>query len=361
MIDLSLLSAPLEPGVICFFTSGSESPDQDWEVYFRKLSAAASSQGLVVRRAVAPSEELRFLTVARRFNIGNIDREAVAYVRGDTGPEVAEASVYALIDSLTDIRSLDCGNRDLTRNFFVRKCSSRCHSLADDSDFDVKCDSDNDFDYSPPAICHNIKHKPHLPSIITEEEEAVGALERQRLQMMDELTALIRSYVLKFHIMPPLDEIMHEYGQKFLIAADPDRPFSPIIVNGNLEIVLPYYNELIIRLTPLQKIVYLLFLRHPDGLILKRIGDYFDELQELYLLVKPGADESLARSSVADLCNPLSDSLNQKLSMIRRSLRLQLDRSELVDYYAVGGQRGDVYRIPAASGEVTLPAAVSNL
>ena len=43
------------------------------------------------------------------------------------------------------------------------------------------------------------------------------------------------------------------------------------------------------------------------------------------------------------------------------AIKIQLDSPELVEYYSVRGQRGDTYRLPAASGEVTLPGAVRSL
>ncbi len=43
------------------------------------------------------------------------------------------------------------------------------------------------------------------------------------------------------------------------------------------------------------------------------------------------------------------------------ALKIQLDSPELVEYYYISGQRGDTYRLPAASGEVTLPGAVRSL
>lgn len=133
---------------------------------------------------------------------------------------------------------------------------------------------------------------------------------------------------------------------------------SPVVINGDMEIVLPNYDEMTLKLTPLCRAIYILFLLHPEGIVLKEISDYRSELSDIYYLVKPGANPELARASVDDLCSPGSESLQQKISKIRRAVRSQLLNPTLTDYYSISGERGRSYSLPAAASLVRIPKAL---
>ena len=123
----------------------------------------------------------------------------------------------------------------------------------------------------------------------------------------------------------------------------PAKELSPIKITKDLRISLPLY-KLEIKLPPVQKAVYLLFLSHPEGIYFKNMPDYHDELLRLYrkLAIRGMADKHLA--TIEDLVNPLSNSMNEKCSIIKKRILDILDDS-LAKHYYISGNKGELKRI----------------
>lgn len=56
-----------------------------------------------------------------------------------------------------------------------------------------------------------------------------------------------------------------------------------MVITENYDIILPYYNDLHIKMEPLVKAVFILFLRHEEGIVFKCLSDYRDELKDIHL------------------------------------------------------------------------------
>ncbi len=221
----------------------------------------------------------------------------------------------------------------------------------------VICDeADAFFDEDDNAV---IKAKGFIPPVNEETEEEVEeefVLDADRKAWLDALTALVLDYVSKYHSMPPMEKIQTIISGKLSLS---ETGISPITVNREMRIILPDYNEMELRMTPLARTIYILFLCHPEGILLKNIGDYRSELENIYLLVKPGASESNARKSIDELTIPGGDSLRQKLSMIKRAVNRHIINSSLAKNYYIEGLRGEPYKIAGVTENmIHLPAAL---
>jgi hypothetical protein len=182
-------------------------------------------------------------------------------------------------------------------------------------------------------------------------------LDFDRKEWIDKLSALVLEYVTANHAMPPQELIDSVISGKLQITDD--NTLSPIVVNGNMQIILPAYNELELRMTPLARTVYILFLCHPEGIVLKNIDSYRDQLRDIYLMVKPGADSHHADTYISELTYPGSDSLQQKLSLIKRSINRYLLRRNIASAYYITGKRGEAYKIAGITPDrITLPRAL---
>ena len=106
-----------------------------------------------------------------------------------------------------------------------------------------------------------------------------------------------------------------------------------------MKIYLPELNEIQLRMTPLATTVYILFLCHPEGIRLKDIGDFREQLIEIYSMVKPGSNDRIARRSIDDLVDPLGNSLQEKLSMTRRAIKRYILDPEMAENYLICGER----------------------
>ena len=125
----------------------------------------------------------------------------------------------------------------------------------------------------------------------------------------------------------------------------PERTLSRLYITADYRIFLPEYGNAEVQLCPLPRAVFILFLRHPEGIVLKEIGDYFAELWQIYKTVM-GCKfrEAKARISIASLCDPLNNSLNEKISRVHEALRKIMDES-LAEQYYINGGRSEVRQI----------------
>lgn len=94
-----------------------------------------------------------------------------------------------------------------------------------------------------------------------------------------------------------------------------------------------------VHLEPLVKAVYLLFLKHPEGIVFKDLPDYRMELADIYNKVRPWGLNERALRSIEDVTNPLLNSINEKCARIRKVFTTILD-SSVAEHYYIKGTRG---------------------
>ena len=99
-----------------------------------------------------------------------------------------------------------------------------------------------------------------------------------------------------------------------------------------------------IHMEPLVKAVYLLFLKHPEGINFKDLPDYREELTRLYDKIRPWGLTDRALQSIEDVTNPMLNSINEKCARIRKAFVTVLD-SSVAEYYYITGIRGQSKRI----------------
>ena len=107
-----------------------------------------------------------------------------------------------------------------------------------------------------------------------------------------------------------------------------------------------------IKMEPIVKAVYLLFLRHPEGIVFKSLPDYREEITSIYSDLKPHGMNDRVIKSIDDVTNPLLNSINEKCARIRSSFVTDFDESFAKNYY-VTGERGEAKRITLSRDMVT--------
>ena len=105
-----------------------------------------------------------------------------------------------------------------------------------------------------------------------------------------------------------------------------------------------------ISMEPLVKSVFLLFLKHPDGIVFKCLPDYREELSDIYNKVR-GKDTQRDTSEVMEyskniinVTDPLNNSINEKCTRIKEAFLLKFHES-LAENYFITGKRGEPKRI----------------
>lgn len=132
----------------------------------------------------------------------------------------------------------------------------------------------------------------------------------------------------------------------------PDDRQSRLVITKDYRILLPDYNNMEIKMEPLVKAVYLLFLKHPEGILFKYLPDYREGLTMIYASLRPIGLSDRAIQSIEDVTNPLLNSINEKCARIRGAFISQFDE-KLAKYYYIYGRRGEAKKIALPRDLVT--------
>ena len=119
---------------------------------------------------------------------------------------------------------------------------------------------------------------------------------------------------------------------------------SRLVVTKDYRILLPDYNDIEVKMEPLVKAVYILFLRHPEGIVFKGLTDYREELLGIYRTLKPMGLSKRTIQSIEDVTNPLLNSINEKCARIRSAFVKEFDEG-LAKNYFVTGERGEAKKV----------------
>ena len=119
---------------------------------------------------------------------------------------------------------------------------------------------------------------------------------------------------------------------------------SKLVITKKHEIILPDYNNMVIKMEPLVKAIFFLFLKHPEGIIFKHLPDYRQELIDIYKNLRPLGMSDRALQSIEDVTNPFLNSINEKCARIRAAFINKFDE-HLAKNYFITGERGEAKKI----------------
>lgn len=137
-------------------------------------------------------------------------------------------------------------------------------------------------------------------------------------------------------------EKLHEKGALIVISRIIDKinsnsfKISRLLITEDYKIFLKDYNMKLITMSPLEKSIFILYLNHPEGIPFKCLIDFHDELLSIYRNLTNRADVDKAIESIRELTNPLSNSINEKVSRIRAAFLTCLTQEIAKNYYIVG-------------------------
>lgn len=118
---------------------------------------------------------------------------------------------------------------------------------------------------------------------------------------------------------------------------------SRLIISKDCTILLADYQKEV-KMEPIVKAVYMLFLKHPEGIAFKYLPDYRKELADIYQKIKPFGLTERAIRSIEDVTNPLLNSINEKCSRIKAIFQSEVDQT-LLEQYIIMGKSGEVKKI----------------
>lgn len=318
---------------------------------------------------------------AKRFNIGNIGNEAyVIFLLPPKWSFMASGELVNYIDkfflAVSDVTNTDCGDLIITPQPNI------LYDSKEETDHDKVCVQ---YDLAPSIMPESTETKKRpkkltrwlkkripgglleetdeaskpaaQPDILTlNEQKELSDIDREQQRALEELKQAVLNYVLTYHTDP--SKIIQEHiSGKFIIAPD---KISPIVVNNDTDIVLPYYDELNVKMPALHRAIYILFLcHHNDGIVLKDFDHYRNELMNIYSVVKPGRDEHLAQVTIDNLCNPLNNTLSEYISKINKRFKMIIKKQDIAEHYCIKGKKGQAYKVNIPPDLLTLPSWVS--
>ena len=119
---------------------------------------------------------------------------------------------------------------------------------------------------------------------------------------------------------------------------------SRIVITKDNRIILQDFG-VEIHLKPLPKAIYLLFLRHPEGIRFKDLPDYTDELRTIYRGMKLRTEApKKVEKSIIDVTDPLNHSIIEKCTTIRKEFKKAIGLAA-AKHYIIVGKRGEIKRI----------------
>ena len=218
---------------------------------------------------------------------------------------------------LSQIKAID------TRNEDVEKRASRIQfsigRAKDSCDIDLMIDSALDSD----SVLADDEFDNETMKLVNEVRERIGLL---RLKGVEE-------------------DFLHSL-------IDKRTKLSRMVITKDFRIFLPDYGDMEIVMSPLPKAVFLLFLRHEEGIPFKCLSDYRDELQQIYMQLTNRVQTYVIHKSLDDVCDPTKNAINEKCARIREAFVGRFDDRLAKNYY-ITGNRGEAKRITLQRNLVT--------
>jgi hypothetical protein len=136
--------------------------------------------------------------------------------------------------------------------------------------------------------------------------------------------------------------VMESLRMKMLFAQNfrQSSPPSNLLIRRNGRMYLTDYGNLEIKMPALEKALYLLFLRHPEGIYLSTLNEYRQELYDLYARISNRGDMEDMRKRIDEMTNILRDQPSVKISRIKKAFTDALGNA-LAEHYIIQGENAE--------------------
>lgn len=149
-----------------------------------------------------------------------------------------------------------------------------------------------------------------------------------------------------FDLLQKVQEKLQEKGYDVSIDKA-DGPISPepqtLHISKDYRILIDCLGLKEITLRPLLRAVFILFLRHPEGIRIKEKQAYREELLDIYAHIFPNLDPDICRERIDRLIAPGQNAFSENLSHLNRALTSILGPD--ASPYQVYGSNGRPRRI----------------
>ena len=120
-----------------------------------------------------------------------------------------------------------------------------------------------------------------------------------------------------FHVMRIMSGVREQmlFKERAELFSQPGK----IELRGHMQkIFLTDFGDLEVRLTPLERTLYLLFLNHPEGIQLNSLYDHEEEVSTIYSQISNRGNLAEIQQSIDHLVDPTENSASEKISKIKK-------------------------------------------
>lgn len=131
--------------------------------------------------------------------------------------------------------------------------------------------------------------------------------------------------------------LLHTLGdeiKQLLSDVKPIPSLSHLKITDDYKIWLVDYNKEV-KMTPLQKTLYIFYLRHPEGVEFKMLSAYYDELLAIYKVLSNRENLQKQEESIRRLVDVTDNAINEKCSRIKEAFLKITDDFIARNYYIV--------------------------
>ena len=144
-------------------------------------------------------------------------------------------------------------------------------------------------------------------------------------------------------VLDEIEAIQKKYGitiEELEAALSYRVRLSHLRITRHHAIILDDFDRQEVRMDTLTKAVFLLYLKHPEGIRYKDLCDHRCELENIYMSISGRSDLEGIRKSISDLTDSImSNSINEKVSKAKKAFR-DVVEDRVARFYYIDGKQG---------------------
>ena len=208
--------------------------------------------------------------------------------------------------------------------------------------------------------------------IIDKEDELVNILHKNPIGCVNDYCKAKKEVILKMRtgdicskclerllrkmplpIVHQIMELLESLRLKMLFSQNMKQFLKPssLELTPEYNLLLSDFSRMEIRLRPLEKVLYAIYFKHPEGIYLSDLVDHKMEMIDIYKQVSGLESMQDIQRNIEELCNVTTNSANEKLSRIKKVLEENLGK-RLAENYIIAGNRGEKKQIKILEKEI---------
>lgn len=148
------------------------------------------------------------------------------------------------------------------------------------------------------------------------------------------------------HLIDQVFQILEGLRNQFLFKKNINRIAGPysIYFNDDKKLIIPQLGNRELKLEPLLSTIYIFFLIHSDGVLMKNIVNHSSYLRKIYRILNPNTTPDQVKNTIEQLTKNDNKLLIQKKSKINKDIKKQLGNS-IAEDFLISGSRGKPFKI----------------